>query len=83
MSIENLLSTAFMDSVLAINRKLTIDDAQRNVSATYLGANKVQLANGDIRTVYNQGTKEVLIGESVICTFPIHSAIGTYTSKIS
>lgn len=43
MSIQNLLSTAFTDSVIAINRKLTIDDAQRNVNATYLGANKYNL----------------------------------------
>ena len=67
-SVLSRLSQAFTQSVIATNNRLTQDDNQQTFSATYLGANKVQLANGDIRTAQNQGTKEVAIGESVTVT---------------
>jgi len=44
---------------------------------------KVQIANGDIRTADFQGTRAVSIGESVTVTFPLHSQIGYYSSKIA
>jgi hypothetical protein len=82
-TIRDLLSRAHTQSTLATRDRLTQDDNQQTFSATYLGANKVKLANGDIRIAQNQGTKEVTIGESVTVTFPLHSGIGFYTSKIS
>jgi hypothetical protein len=83
MSIKNLLSTAFSQSVISLNNRLFQDENQQTSSATYLGNNQVQFANGDIRKAYNQGTKDALIGESVTVTFPLHSQIGFYSTKIS
>lgn len=82
-TVRKLLSQAHTQSVIATNNRLTQDDSQQTFNATLIGANKVQLANGDIRTAQNQGTKEVAIGESVTVTFALHSGIGFYTSKIS
>ena len=79
----NLLYRAHTQSTLATRDRLTQDDNRQTFSATLIGANKIQLANGDIRTAQNQGTKEVAMGESVTVTFPLHSGIGFYTSKIS
>jgi hypothetical protein len=81
-TIQTILSRAYTQSIVAMRIRLTQDDNQQTFSATYLGANKVQLANGDIRPAQNQGTKEVAIGESVTVIFPLHSGIGFYTSKI-
>jgi hypothetical protein len=82
-TIQNILSRTYTDSIAATRKRLAQDENQQTFSATYLGDRKVQLANGDIRTAQNQGTKEVTIGESVTATFPLHSGIGFYTSKIS
>jgi len=81
--IETLLNQAFTQSAIALSNRLKIDDDQQTFSATYLGYNKVQLPNGDIRTAYNQGTRQIAVGESVTVTFPLHSQIGQFTSKIS
>ena len=53
-SVLSRLSQAFTQSVIATNNRLTQDDKEQTFSATYLAANKVQLANGDIRTAQNQ-----------------------------
>jgi hypothetical protein len=82
-SVRNLLSRAHTQSVIATNNRLSQNDNQQTFSATLIGANKVQLANGDIRTAQNQGPKQIAFGESVTVTFALHSQIGFYTSKIS
>ena len=82
-NIRDRLSQSFTQSIIALSNRLTQNDSQQTFSATLIDANKVQLANGDIRTAQNQGTKEVAIGESVTVAFPLHSQIGFYTSKIS
>ena len=86
MSIEtvrDLLSKSFTQSTIAMRDRQTQAEEQQTFSATYLGDNQVQLANGDIRRAYNQGTKQVGQGQSVTVTFPLHSHFGFYTSKIS
>jgi len=82
-NIENQLSQAWMQSAIALNNRITQDENQQTFSATYLGDRKIQLANGDIRTADFQGTRAVSIGESVTVTFPLHSQIGYYSSKIA
>ena len=81
--IEALLSQAFTQSAIALTSRLKQDDDQQTFSATYLGYSKVQLSTGDIRTAYNQGTRQVAVGESVTVTFPRHAHSGQFTSKIS
>lgn len=83
MSIQNLLSQAFTQSVIALNNRATKSEDQQTFSGIYLGNNRVRLPNGDERTAYNQGTKEVLPNESITVVFALHSQIGFYTSKIS
>jgi hypothetical protein len=78
----NLLSKNHAKSLIESKKRLDQDDARRNFNGIYLGQNKVDV-EGDIRIAYNQGTKEVLIGESVVVTFPAGSQIGSFTSKIS
>lgn len=82
-AVRDQLSTAWMQSAIALNNRVIQDKNRQTFSATYLGDRKVQLANGDIRTADFQGTRAVLIGESVTVTFPLHSQIGFYSSKIS
>jgi hypothetical protein len=81
--VRDRLSQSFTQSLVAMRDRQTQAENQQTFSGTYLGNNQVQLANGDIRRAYNQGTKEVLQGESVTVTFPLHSHFGFYTSKIS
>ena len=78
-----ILSQAFTQSAIALSNRLKQDDDQQTFSAVYLGYNKVRLPNGDERLAYNQGTRQVAVGESVTVTFPLHSQIGQFTSKIS
>lgn len=78
----DLLSKNHAKSLIAAKNRLDQDDSRLNISGVYLGDNKVD-CEGDIRVAYNQGTKEVLIGESVVVTFPAGSQVGSFTSKIS
>jgi|GEM_PF-3970101 len=82
-SVKQQILTAWMQSAIALNNRITQDENQQTFSATYLGDRKIQLANGDIRTADFQGTRAVSIGESVTVTFPLHSQIGYYSSKIA
>ena len=82
-TVRDLLSQAFTQSVIALNNRATKSEDQQTFSGIYLGNNRVRLPNGDERTAYNQGTKEVLQGEPITVVFALHSMTGVYTSKIS
>ncbi|MBD2316690.1 hypothetical protein [Phormidium tenue] len=82
-SVRDRLSRTFTQSAIALKKRITQDENQQTFAATLLDGNKVQLPDGSIRTAYNQGTRQVLIGDSVTVVFPLHSQIGFYTSKIS
>lgn len=81
--VKEQLSRTHTQSLIAINNRLQQDDNQQTFSATYLGDRKVQLANGSIRIADFQGARQVIVGESVTVTFPLHSQIGFYSSKIA
>lgn len=83
LEVQNQLRRVCTKSVFELSEKLKNNDSQQTFSAIYLGGDKVRLANGDERTAYHQGTKAVLVGESVSVVFPIHSQTGYFTSKIS
>jgi len=82
-NVRERLSRSFTQSIYTLRDQQNQAEDQQTFSAKYLGNNQVQLANGDIRRAYNQGTKEILQGESVTVTFPLHSHFGFYTSKIN
>ena len=80
--VRNQLARTFAQSATGLRDRLAQTDEQQTFSAIYLGARKVKLANGDIRTADFQGTRQVSIGESVTVTFPLGST-GYFTSKIA
>jgi hypothetical protein len=82
-SVRDRLSRSFTQSAIALKKRITQDENQQTFAATLLEGNKVKLPDGSTRTAYNQGTRQVLIGDSVSVVFPLHSQIGYYTSKIS
>lgn len=81
-NVLNLLSRNHAKSLIDAKNRVTQDDSRHNFSGVYLGNNRIDV-EGDIRIAYNQGTKEVLVGESVVVTFPAGSQIGSFTIKIS
>lgn len=81
--VRNQLSRTFAQSATGLRDRLTQNDEQQTFSAIFIGARKVRLPNGDIRTADFQGTRQVAIGESVTVIFPLGSQIGYFTSKIA
>lgn len=81
--VRNQLARTFAQSATGLRDRLAQNDDQQTSSAIFIGARKVKLPNGDIRTADFQGTRQVAIGESVTVTFPLGSQIGQFTSKIA